>query len=667
MDRTRRRQQSILAAAAESRRKRPAPAPSAAAADRTTRAAPSAPPLTPQAVDLIVAMASLTGRLRMAGVCRQWRDAVRRHDAGADDLCRRLVRRPHAYQARAVAEMARREARATSRGVGFNHALIADVGAGKTATMLVAAIAGGGRTLWVTTASLVTEVLGEAAALWGAAAANDAVLLYHTGMGGAATAKQLDAMPPERIRSARIIVVTDNELQRMKHGADLMAHYGVGGDEERTATVRGGRSVPPYLFTTNPREARDMVRYKRRADTLLRSASYRRVVFDELPHTCGGEGTRQQRSPANRIAATWIDAPFWYGLTATVTTPVVRRWLVANDRPPWHVVDARLSDAVECRRLTLDVRDRLWARYVVAMQAPPSAPHTAPTIAVRAHLVTVPLNDDMRRWLVTNGGASAATANAVRAAMANGDGADADRLLRAASLTSTTHDQFYAYRDFAKHFSLATATATHPKVQALIALLRDRIPRDECVLVLGAAYHTEPDATRQLKRALDAALGVRCRMFCGWQPAATRSRHKREFMESHDARDRVLLCDARVAALGNNLWRASHVVFMSPIADATNAYQMIGRVRRQGQARDTVHVWRMAYAGIRYEEQTYERAGIDVGGGDDDDDAPPVAKRKTPLRRCKRPTSGKAEVLDLTGDDADEAAPPRRKRARANS
>merc|ERR1712100_957050 len=71
------------------------------------------------------------------------------------------------------------------------------------------------------------------------------------------------------------------------------------------------------------------------------------------------------------------------------------------------------------------------------------------------------------------------------------------------------------------------------------------------------------------------------------------------FQESTDVNDpRVMLLSLEHAASGSNLTAANHVLFVHPMNAETVstavAYeqQAIGRVRRVGQARSEVHVWR---------------------------------------------------------------------------
>ncbi|CAK0901532.1 unnamed protein product [Prorocentrum cordatum] len=65
----------------------------------------------------------------------------------------------------------------------------------------------------------------------------------------------------------------------------------------------------------------------------------------------------------------------------------------------------------------------------------------------------------------------------------------------------------------------------------------------------------------------------------------------------------VLLLSLEQSASGTNLTAASHVVFLHPMLAPTpeqaigHELQAIGRARRQGQRRDTVHVWRFVTSG----------------------------------------------------------------------
>merc|ERR1711920_962790 len=64
----------------------------------------------------------------------------------------------------------------------------------------------------------------------------------------------------------------------------------------------------------------------------------------------------------------------------------------------------------------------------------------------------------------------------------------------------------------------------------------------------------------------------------------------------------VLILSLAQSASGTNLTAASHVVFLHPMLASTaeravgHELQAIGRARRHGQRRETVHVWRFVTA-----------------------------------------------------------------------
>eukprot|EP00929_Paragymnodinium_shiwhaense_P033402 TRINITY_DN18348_c0_g4_i2.p1 TRINITY_DN18348_c0_g4~~TRINITY_DN18348_c0_g4_i2.p1 ORF type:complete len:1172 (+),score=307.38 TRINITY_DN18348_c0_g4_i2:77-3592(+) len=77
----------------------------------------------------------------------------------------------------------------------------------------------------------------------------------------------------------------------------------------------------------------------------------------------------------------------------------------------------------------------------------------------------------------------------------------------------------------------------------------------------------------------------------------------RDWQENPDSRTFVLLLSLAESASGTNLTAGSHVVFLHPMLAATperaaaQELQAIGRARRHGQKRDTLHVWRFIMDG----------------------------------------------------------------------
>eukprot|EP00403_Amphidinium_massartii_P008858 CAMPEP_0178419576 /NCGR_PEP_ID=MMETSP0689_2-20121128/25683_1 /TAXON_ID=160604 /ORGANISM="Amphidinium massartii, Strain CS-259" /LENGTH=1241 /DNA_ID=CAMNT_0020041021 /DNA_START=17 /DNA_END=3742 /DNA_ORIENTATION=- len=81
-------------------------------------------------------------------------------------------------------------------------------------------------------------------------------------------------------------------------------------------------------------------------------------------------------------------------------------------------------------------------------------------------------------------------------------------------------------------------------------------------------------------------------------PVATRSKIIHDWQHNASSKSFVLLLSLVQSASGTNLTAANHVVFLHPMLASTPAQasnfekQAIGRARRHGQLRDTVHVWR---------------------------------------------------------------------------
>jgi len=77
----------------------------------------------------------------------------------------------------------------------------------------------------------------------------------------------------------------------------------------------------------------------------------------------------------------------------------------------------------------------------------------------------------------------------------------------------------------------------------------------------------------------------------------------RDWQENPDSKIYVLLLSLQDSASGTNLTAGSHVVFVHPMLASTaeravaQELQAIGRARRHGQQRDTLHVWRFVTNG----------------------------------------------------------------------
>lgn len=77
----------------------------------------------------------------------------------------------------------------------------------------------------------------------------------------------------------------------------------------------------------------------------------------------------------------------------------------------------------------------------------------------------------------------------------------------------------------------------------------------------------------------------------------------RDWQENPDSRTFVLLLSLAESASGTNLTAASHIIFLHPMLASTEEravaqeLQAIGRARRHGQLRETLHVWRFVTDG----------------------------------------------------------------------
>jgi SNF2 family DNA or RNA helicase len=84
--------------------------------------------------------------------------------------------------------------------------------------------------------------------------------------------------------------------------------------------------------------------------------------------------------------------------------------------------------------------------------------------------------------------------------------------------------------------------------------------------------------------------------------ASQRASVIRDWQENPDSRIFVLLLSLSESASGTNLTAGSHIVFLHPMLASTEEraaaqeLQAIGRARRHGQARSTLHVWRFVAA-----------------------------------------------------------------------
>ncbi|CAE7384450.1 DNA repair protein rad5 [Symbiodinium microadriaticum] len=119
-----------------------------------------------------------------------------------------------------------------------------------------------------------------------------------------------------------------------------------------------------------------------------------------------------------------------------------------------------------------------------------------------------------------------------------------------------------------------------------------------------------------LKRKVCSALtefGIPCAMLQGG--VGVRAGIIRDWQSNPQSRTFVLLLSLAQSASGTNLTAASHVIFLHPMlaptAEKAVGYEMqaIGRARRHGQPRDTVHVWRFVTADTVEQTITEEHQG----------------------------------------------------------
>merc|ERR1712113_1343841 len=87
----------------------------------------------------------------------------------------------------------------------------------------------------------------------------------------------------------------------------------------------------------------------------------------------------------------------------------------------------------------------------------------------------------------------------------------------------------------------------------------------------------------------------------------------RDWQENPDSKIFVLLLSLAESASGTNLTAGSHIVFVHPMLASTperaiaQELQAIGRARRHGQQRDTLHVWRFVTDGTIEQDITKHR------------------------------------------------------------
>ncbi|EWC46566.1 hypothetical protein DRE_04289 [Drechslerella stenobrocha 248] len=141
----------------------------------------------------------------------------------------------------------------------------------------------------------------------------------------------------------------------------------------------------------------------------------------------------------------------------------------------------------------------------------------------------------------------------------------------------------------------ADAITTHgAKLDALVGLLKTRIPADERVLV----FIQFPDLLKKVEQVLREA-GITTARLAG----SSRAKASDLALFQSNSSTRVLLLEVMgETAAGANLTVANHVVFLSPLLAVNDQQyqaaetQAIGRARRYGQKK-TVHIWRLVAEG----------------------------------------------------------------------
>eukprot|EP00930_Biecheleria_cincta_P046248 TRINITY_DN31898_c0_g1_i1.p1 TRINITY_DN31898_c0_g1~~TRINITY_DN31898_c0_g1_i1.p1 ORF type:complete len:1039 (-),score=190.22 TRINITY_DN31898_c0_g1_i1:177-3293(-) len=109
----------------------------------------------------------------------------------------------------------------------------------------------------------------------------------------------------------------------------------------------------------------------------------------------------------------------------------------------------------------------------------------------------------------------------------------------------------------------------------------------------------------------------------------------RDWQENPDSRTFVLLLSLAESASGTNLTAASHIVFLHPMLASTEEravaqeLQAIGRARRHGQQRETLHVWRFVTDGTVEIDITQRRQTMMMKHEDE------CKARSVPMQRAK--------------------------------
>ncbi|KAK6359728.1 hypothetical protein TWF696_000868 [Orbilia brochopaga] len=154
-----------------------------------------------------------------------------------------------------------------------------------------------------------------------------------------------------------------------------------------------------------------------------------------------------------------------------------------------------------------------------------------------------------------------------------------------------------------------TLTTHGAKLDALVELLRFRIPEDERVLV----FVQFPDLLKKVECVLQSA-GVTVTRLAG----SSRNKSSDLAYFQSEKSTRVLLLEVMgETAAGANLTMANHVVFLSPLLAVSDQQyqatetQAIGRARRYGQKK-TVHIWRLVVEDT-IDFQIYAERGNPVG------------------------------------------------------
>lgn len=519
--------------------------------DTTTAAAmPSVGLLLPQdiVVRVVARMTPLT-RARAACVCRQMRDVVQAHHR---DVSGRHMQRPlYVAQQCALRRMLSVERAARQEGALFNGVLLGGVGSGKTRTALALAAHGEGRTLWVTTPSLLGELRREIdASGW-----RHDVLFYHADFLG----KRLTDVDAARVGRARLVAISYAALSHMPY--------------------------PNGVLDVNSQ------RWLQRAACLFR-APYARVILDEVhrvrnPHDAVYHG----------LQTMCADVPCWWGMTASRTCSVmtfilgqhVRADVVARHRRRWDAstataidhIDGAIRDCWDAMSIRCPKRDTIWLRNVIELgdTAPPQQHEP------RVHVVPVRMSPELlHAWHVT----------AVQMCTKPYGDDSGTRILNMRD----------AYVTFG-----STPEALAYKLDVVCALLQDarRIaPHDKVIVALGNGLTgiKERDVAELVQRRMQSTAVL---AYCGAQSAGTRARVLNRFADDPNAR--VMVCGVRVTQLGLNLQCANHLILVTVLANEVNLHQMLSREHRHGQDK-AVHVWALTWTDMRYEYKTHRHSGV---------------------------------------------------------